>query len=266
MTREPTPLALYDRPAWYDALHAEGTASWADFLLRLGRRHGTGGPRWLEPACGTGRFLRVLGRRGLRVTGYDSHPGALAYARRRLPRGTEALEADMTSFVRPGAYDLAFCLLGSFRHLLDERSARRHLELTRRSLKPGGVYVVGLDLVDWRWPEPGEDDWKARRGGLTLDDLVVSLPPERRPRRERIVHFLSVRTPKTSGLYKSEYDLRAYDIRQWLGTARAAGFTVAAAYSAWRKPIPLDENARDATFVLQAARQSGTSRTRRQAP
>lgn len=50
-------LALYDRPGWYDALHAEGTASWCDFLLALGKRHGTGGKRWLEPASSAG--LRV---------------------------------------------------------------------------------------------------------------------------------------------------------------------------------------------------------------
>lgn len=256
MTEVP-PTGLYDHPAWYDTLHAEDTASWADFLLALNKRHGTGGPDWLEPACGTGRFLRVLPRRGIRVTGYDNHPGVLSYARARLPAGASVLEADMTTFLRPRQYDLAFCLLGSVRHLLDEQSALQHLERTRRSLKPGGVYVIGLDLVDYRFPEPGEDDWRARRGTLSIDDMVITLPPEREKRRERIIHFLAVGTPSGRRHYTAEYDLLAYDFQQWQALVRAAGLEVAALYSCWRKPIPLDANARDATFVLQAAAKTG---------
>lgn len=235
-------IDLYDRPGWYDALHAEGTASWADFLLELGRRHGTGGTRWLEPACGTGRFFRPLARRGVRLTGYDLHPGAVAYARRR----GDAVAGDMTSFVRPKTFDLAFCLLGSFRHLLDERSARRHLELTRRSLKPGGVYALGLDLCDYRFPEPDEEAWTARRGRLALSDLVETVAPDRRTRRERVIHFL------TAGdeLYKSEYDLRSYDWPQFRRLLRSAGFRLAAAYSPWRKPITPGPSTRDALFLL----------------
>lgn len=235
-------LNLYDRPGWYDALHAEGTASWADFLLALGVRHGTGGRRWLEPACGTGRFFKPLARRGVRLTGYDLHPGAVAYARRR----GDAVAGDMTSFLRPRTFDLAFCLLGSLRHLLDERSARRHLELTRRSLKPGGVYVLGLDLCDYRFPEPDEEAWTAKRGRLALSDLVETVAPDPRTRRERVIHFLSA----GGRLYKSEYDLRSYDWPQFRRLFRSAGFRLAAAYSPWRNPITPDSSTRDALFLL----------------
>lgn len=239
-------IDLYDRPGWYDALHAEGTASWADFLLALGRRHGTGGTRWLEPACGTGRFFKPLARRSVRLTGYDLHPGAVAYARRR----GDALVGDMASFARPKTFDLAFCLLGSFRHLLDEASARRHLELTARSLKPGGVYVLGLDLCDYRFPEADEEAWTAKRGTLALSDLVETVAPDRASRRERVIHFLSV----GQRLYKSEYDLRSYDAAQLKRLLRAAGMTVRAAYSPWRKPVALDAATRDVTLVLAPAR------------
>lgn len=239
-------LDLYDRPGWYDALHAEGTASWADFLVGLGKSHGTGGRTWLEPACGTGRFFKPLARRGVDLTGYDIHPGAVAYARRR----GDALLGDMTSFVRPKAFDLAFCLLGSFRHLLDEASARRHLELTARSLKSGGIYVLGLDLCDYRFPEPDEEAWTTRRGSLVLNDLVETVAPERKTRRERVIHFL------TAGdrLYKSEYDLRSYDVGQIKRLVASAGLRVEAAYSPWRKPIELREGTRDVTLVLARGR------------
>lgn len=239
-------IDLYARPGWYDALHREGTASWADFLLRLNARHGTGGRRWLEPACGTGRFFRPLARRGVRLTGYDNHPGAVAYARHR----GNALVGDMASFVRPRAFDLAFCLLGSFRHLLDEASARRHLEATARSLKPGGVYVLGLDLCDYRFPEPDEEAWTARRGPLRIDDLVETVAPDRSARRERVIHFLTV----GRRLFKSEYDLRSYDLGQLKRLVAAAGLRIAAAYSPWRRPVELDEGSRDVTLVLAGGR------------
>lgn len=235
-------IDLYDRTGWYDALHAEGTASWADFLVELGKRHGTGGQAWLEPACGTGRFFKPLARRGVRLTGYDLHPGAVAYAR---PRG-DARTADMTTFLRPRAFDLAFCLLGSFRHLLDEASARRHLELIACSLKPGGVYVLGLDLCDYRFPEPDEELWEARRGALRLSDLVETVAPDRRTRRERVIHFLNA----GGRLYKSEYDLRTYDVAQIRRLVASAGLRVEAAYSPWRKRVELGEGTRDVTLVL----------------
>lgn len=237
---------LYSRPGWYDALHGAGTASEADFLLELNRRHGTGGRRWLEPACGTGRFFRPLARRGVTLTGYDRHAGAVAYARRR----GNAVVADMAEFVRPKAFDLAFCLLGSFRHLLDEASARHHLELTARSLKPGGVYVLGLDLCDYRFPEPDEEAWSARRGALRLTDLVETVAPDAQTRRERVIHFISA----GGALYKSEYDLRSYDAGQLKRLAAAAGLRVAAAYSPWRKPVALGEATRAVTLVLAPAR------------
>lgn len=235
-------LDLYSKPGWYDALHAEGTAGWADWLKTLNDRHGNGGLRWLEPACGTGRFFPVLRRRGVRLTGYDLHPGAVAYARRR----GDAVLGDMTSYCRPGAYDLAFCLLGSFRHLLSEGDARRHLELTRRSLKRGGLYVLGLDLCDYRVPEPDEESWSARRGRLALEDLVETVAPDPGARRERVIHFLNA----GGRLYKAEYDLRAYDWPQFRRTFTAAGFRLAAAYDAWRRPIAPDASTRDALFLL----------------
>ncbi|TPW20487.1 MAG: type 12 methyltransferase [Elusimicrobia bacterium] len=237
-------LDFYARPGWYDALHAEGTASWADWLLVLNRRHGTGGVRWLEPACGTGRFFPVLARRGVRLTGYDLHPTAVAYARRR----GDARLADMTGYLRPRAFDLAFCLLGSFRHLMDEAAARRHLTLTRRSLKPRGLYALGLDLCDYSRPEADEEVWTARRGGLSIEDVVETVPPDRLRRRERVIHFL-----RAGGrLYKSEYDLRSYDWPQFQRTFRAAGFRLAGAYDAWRRPVVPDRSTRDALFLLSA--------------
>src|SRR4030095_13249564 len=64
----------------YDLEHDEFTAD-ADLYISLAQR--TGGPI-LEVACGTGRILAPLARRGLSVVGFDSSPDMLARASRRL--------------------------------------------------------------------------------------------------------------------------------------------------------------------------------------
>lgn len=188
------------------------------------------------------------------VTGYDLHTRALAYARRRLRglRGAHVVRADMAVFERRAAFDFAYCLLGSFRHLLTDRAALSHLARTRRSLRPGGVYALGLDLCDYRFPEPDEEDWTAECGRESLSDIVETLPPERHRRRERVIHFLTVTRGASRRLYQSEYDLRSYDWEQFRRLLAAAGWTVAETFSPWRKPVACDAGLRDALFLLRA--------------
>ena len=64
----------------YDWEHDSFTED-LDFYASLAQR--TGGPI-LEPACGTGRLLEGLARRGLTVVGFDSSPEMLTRAHARL--------------------------------------------------------------------------------------------------------------------------------------------------------------------------------------
>lgn len=228
------PPGFYDRPRLYDALHAEGTEDACRWLEELHARHGNGGKDWLEPACGTGRFLEALARRGWRAAGYDRSAPMLAFARRRL-RGLDAraLRGDLESFRRPAAFDLAFCLDNSLRHLLTEAGARAHLRATAASLKPGGIYVVGLDLADYGAAEADEEAWTARAGRTAVRQVQLALPPDRRRRRERILQFVAA----GRRLETFEYELRSYDAREWRSLLARSPFRVAAAYDAWRRPL-----------------------------
>ncbi len=258
---------FYDNPAWYDLVHAQGTLDDIRILERLNRDYGTGGPCWLEPACGTGRYLAALARRRYRVTGYDLNQNALAYARRRLRRygrRAVAVHGDMTTFTRHARYDLAFNLINTFRHLLDESQAAAHLKCIARSLRPGGIYVLGLDLLDYRRPDPVEDVWKARRGILSAQHVMMAIPPERAigdrlsgkahecARRERIVNFLTVSTPRGgSRMFESAYELRTYDLRELLATLARSPLEVIAAFHPGGAPIALNERTRDVLLVLK---------------
>ncbi|MBI5203158.1 MAG: class I SAM-dependent methyltransferase [Elusimicrobia bacterium] len=237
--------SFYAHPRLHDALQGGDTGAEVRWLERVHREHGNGGREWLEPACGTGRLVAALANRGWSVTGYDVEPRMLAHARRT---GARVEKGDMRTFLRSKAFDFAYCLQSSFRHLATQRDARAHLSRTARSLRSGGLYVLGLDLADYGAPEPDEETWEAEEGGRVVRQVQMSLPPDRRTRRERILQFVSA----GRRFLRAEYDLRAYDAREFRALVAASPFRLAAVYDLWGKPAELDERLRAATFVLKA--------------
>ena len=92
-------IDLYANPAIYELLHAYGTAGEVRVLesleARTRRPYSSAPLRWLEPACGTGRYLARASVRGRRVCGFDASPAMVAYARRR---GLDVFEASLVDF------------------------------------------------------------------------------------------------------------------------------------------------------------------------
>ncbi len=251
----PATRSLYDCPQWYDIVHEAGTADEVTRLEHINREFGTGGRDWLEPACGTGRFLRVLARRGYRAVGYDRSEVMLRYARDRLLARrlrAEVVRGDMAAFVRPRRFDFAYNLINTFRHLHDDSLALAHLGCIVRSLRRGGVYVLGLDLVDYDDPQPGEEVWTARRGLCQVRHVMLSIPPDRRTRRERIINHLIVDRPCGRESFASHYDLRAYSLGQWLDLLEASGLECIASFDFAWQPIVLTGYTRDVNLVLKS--------------
>ena len=139
---------------------------------RGGRARGRAGPprRSLEPFCGTGRLLRAMP--GTAV-GFDLHAGALRLAR---TKGCTVFRADAGRFaVAEGAFDFAFNLIDSFRHLLTEEAARSHLAAVARALRPGAVYVLGLDVTGDMARPPAAEEWEMERDGVRVAGTVRTL-------------------------------------------------------------------------------------------
>ncbi len=241
--------ALYDEPAWYDLLHESGTKEEASLVLDLFRLHGNGGKEVLEPACGTGRLLKFFQARGFRVTGYDINERALAFARKR-NRHARLIKSGMTRFCEPESFDLAFNLIGTFRHLMSDADALRHLALTARSLRPGGIYIVQFDLSDYDGQQDDEETWDAREGKRAIDHVMISIAPERKKRLEKILHFLTLKEAGKSKVLKSAYDLRSYDLPQWEALVARSPFKI---IDAMIHP-ELGPGVRDGVFVLRAKR------------
>jgi SAM-dependent methyltransferase len=220
---------LYADPALYDILYTPGTAREVDVLEKVERDFTPGGKLrqnrlWLEPACGTGRYLRVAAGRGRRCVGFDLDEGQLEYARRRKSaRPIKYHRADMRDFVaacglKPASVAFAFNPVNSLRHLDSDRALLEHLQQMATVLAPGAVYVVGISLTDYDWLSEEEDLWEGRRGSCHVSQLVNYLPPEPgtpRARIETVLSHLTVTRPSGVQHLDDRYDLRCYDEEQW---------------------------------------------------
>jgi SAM-dependent methyltransferase len=231
---------FYSIPDIYDILHAPGTAAEVATLARLCRQW-TGRPvrgsRWLEPACGTGRYLFTAARKGVTGVGFDVSPVMIDFARasaRRAPapapRFFVADKQDFDTGRRLGSFDFAFNPINTFRHLPSDAAVKRHLAAVARVLRPHGVYAVGISLAAYGFEQPTEDVWSGVRGGVRVAQVVQYLPPVgargEASRTERVVSHLTVTRGDEEEHIDSTYALRAYDLAQWTAMVRAAGWRI----------------------------------------
>jgi SAM-dependent methyltransferase len=270
----------YDHPRYYDlAMHGE-TRREADFIeaacaqhLRTsGRRSGQGRRlRLLEPACGTGRLTVELARRGHRVSGFDLNAKAVAYARRRVRRrGVEAeiFAADMADFRVRGKFDAAYNLVSSLRHLTTHAEAASHLASVARSLRIGGLYLLGLILV----PEDSTEEeaferWTARRGATRVT-ATLTVPEMNLAERWEIQRTtLTARGPRETVRIVTEERMGIYtpaDMRRLIEASPE--FELVGTYDFWYEVDRLeafDDRYGDVVFVLRRVRRGGrTSRGR----
>jgi SAM-dependent methyltransferase len=245
--------AFYADAALYDLVHASGTDDEVWLLDRLAGLYGKGPKTALEPACGTGRYLAGLLRRGWAVEGYDLEPGMVRYAAARLKKyGERAVlkKGDMRTYRTPPRFGLVYNLLSTFRHLMSDRDALAHLRRCADSLAPGGVMVLGLDLADYGRESPDEEVFQ--ESGAT--HVMMTIPAERKRRRERIMNFVTVPGRE---LLQSHYDLRSYDARELKALLAKSPFKVEAVFSYAGKPATLGGPERALWLVLSAKARSG---------
>lgn len=209
----------YDYPQYYDIAFQAYTRREADFIEAACRKYCSFDVRQLlEPACGSGRLVTELAARGYQMTGFDLSQKALSYLRRRLKRRrlhAETLEAEMSAFRVSRPIDAAYCTVNTFRHLLTERAARDHLERVATSLRPGGIYVLGMHLLSLDVNEEDVGHWTARRGDTKVTVTLRILRTDVRRRIEDLrVWILVVRGSKELQL-TYDFQFRTYLPRQF---------------------------------------------------
>lgn len=244
---------LYADPMVYDILYTPGTAGEVTSFEKIERRFARGKLAkkrlWFEPACGTGRYLRVAQGRGRRVAGFDLDEGQLTYARSRLEGPPGGLfTADMTHFsaaagkagLEPGSVHFAFNPVNTIRHLDSDRAFLKHFNQMADLLKPGAIYVVGLSLTNYEHLMHEEDLWQTSRGRCKVSQLVNYLPPEpgtATGRVETVISHLTVERPRGTEHFDDSYGLRTFDQKQWRDLVRRSRLDHVGSFDAFAEPV-----------------------------
>lgn len=122
------------------------------------------GGRVLMPACGTGGHVVALAERGFDVLGFDVDEDALALARVKVERASNAISAacrkvelrllDMAEAARLGpAHDIAFVLGNALPSLSEPGQLLAALRGVADTLRPGGIFFTQNLNYDLRWRE-----------------------------------------------------------------------------------------------------------------
>ena len=138
--------------------------TWLERLETLARTHGLSGRRVLDVACGTGKSLLPLVRRGYEGAGCDLSAEMLARARVALPEAPLHC-ADMRALPRSiGIFDWITCLDDALNYLLGDDDLATALASMARLLGAGGLLTFDLNSLSahregfaatWVVEEPG---------------------------------------------------------------------------------------------------------------
>ena len=251
-------IGLYADPHIYDILHTPGTAAEVDGLIRIEAEYAqarTADRCWLEPACGSGRYLRVARARGINCIGFDLSESMIHYARIRAARASSnATEkyfvASMSEFAAQVKRRVTFAFnpINTIRHLESDKAMLTHFEQIASVLRPGAVYAVGLSLSAYGIEQPSEDVWEGTRGPCRVRQVVQFIPPER-GRAEQVISHLCVTTPRGEDHRSSTYALRTYSREEFVALVARSALMLVATTDDEGMPIDIPTTGY-ATFVL----------------
>jgi SAM-dependent methyltransferase len=241
----------YDEALYYDVLCSWDPGTEREFVLGASERWGIAQPqRILEPFCGSGRLLRCLPQTAI---GFDLNPAMVRYAAQQ----SLVFRADAGRFaVRAGSFDLALCLIDSFRHLTTHEAALGHMRSIAGALRPGAVYVLGLDVTGGMQADTSTEDWEMTRGDVRVAGTVGGLgdvDPNTRIETMRVQ--LDIRDRGKRRKIESFQPLRVYSAQDLQDLFREEGSFEAVACFDRRynleDPRPLDSIRGSAVLVLR---------------
>lgn len=249
----------YDHPRYWDLAFDDETQYEAEFIRQASEKYSPFPVhRILESGCGGGRQTIELARRGYNVSAFDLNASAVSATQRRLRRtklSADVFAADMTDFSVPHHFDLAHCFVNSFRHLITEAQALSHLQCMARSLRLGGLYLLGFHLLPPDADEEDSERWTVHSRGLRITTTIRVLEFSRRKRLEVVRFSLRVRSPKVDLKLRTDHTLRIYRADQFRSLLKKVPeLQLLDVYDFCydiSEPLKLDDQLGDAVFVLQ---------------
>lgn len=206
------------------------------------------GSRVLDIPCGSGRHSVLLAKRGALVLGLDASPAYLRAARARAKGLANArfVRGDMRRLHLAGAFDAAVNLWTSFGYFDRPSDDLKVLRAIRRSLKPGGLFLI--DLVDYAAIKRRRrtKNWVAREdGSFVLEEafLIGGRDP-------RVVNEWIILCPGKRAV-RSRFVVRGYDQRRLYGLLRKAGLVP---LKSWGSPTGAPRGRTSTRLVVLARR------------
>jgi SAM-dependent methyltransferase len=213
----------YDTPLYYDIVFDADTVKEADFLEAVMARYGSARtePPYhiLEPACGSGRLVAEMAKRGHDVSGFDLNENMLRHARERI-EGTKCAASlwqdRLEDFRVPvwRTFDLAHCLVSTFKYVTEESGAVSHLRHVADSLCKGGLYVLGLHLTDYDRTGFEHERWDVSRDGVRVICNTRTWPADRTRRTEALRTRLRITREGQTWMQETRWEFRTYDPAQ----------------------------------------------------
>ena len=176
-----SPASVYRCPRYYAIGYRWNTEGECEFLEAcLATYRNQRVAKILDMGCGAGRHLFELARRGHQVTGFDLRPEMVDFVKEeartaRLPVSVRV--GDLREVPVEGTFDLAICLMDTFRFLLTNTQIRRHLERVGHHLVRGGLYVTDF-WIPTRWDHIANEvhQWEQTEGATTVRVVYLQHP------------------------------------------------------------------------------------------
>jgi SAM-dependent methyltransferase len=263
---KPKDVDWYDYPQYFDMLFSDETADEVKFFKKAFKKFSTRKiTRVLEPGCGSGRLVVAMAKQGYNVTGLDLSPSMLKFLDQELDRkGLEGktVLGDMTKMKFKKKFDAAFCTFNTFRHLLDEKSAVKHLRNVADQVRKGGLYILGFHIIPLDADPDCTERWHAKNKAVEVNAKLKVIDFQRKKRLEKL--RVTINAQKRNGTKKSdkierlktEFHLRVYTHKQARTTLQSVSdvWEIASIFDFdydIEEPRNFDKDLTDALFVLR---------------
>lgn len=216
-------------PPWYETYFGKdyllidvqpNTTGEVAFMTKaLGLRKHT---RLLDAACGYGRHMAPLVRRGIDVYGCDMSTDMLSEAKRRLRESgcisRRLIQCDIRKLPFQSVFDSACNMFNSFGYFDEETDNYRVLSQIASALRPGGTFLLDLVNRDFVIRHLSPKDWFEKDGAYILEKKWFD---SLRNRTEIDVHVVD-----KSGKRTYHHSIRVYSFTEISMLLEAAGFEV----------------------------------------
>lgn len=252
----------YDYPQYFDMLFSDETADEVKFFKKAFKKFGKRKiKRVLEPGCGSGRLITAMAKQGFEMTGLDLSPSMLGFLDGELKRkklSANTVLGDMTEMKFKKKFDAAHCTFNTFRHLLNEKSAVKHLRNVGDCVRKGGLYILGFHIIPMDADPNCTEKWFAESKTTTVNAKLKVMDFQRKKRLEHLrvtIHAEHKKTGKTDRL-RTQFPLRVYTHREARKTLRSVNdvWEIAGIFDFdydIGEPREFDKDLTDALFVLR---------------